>query len=159
MTQFILLTLTMALVYLALTANVEPSNLVMALGLGAAVTALLRLDRYQARWGRVPGAVWALIQYSAGLAIDILRSGIIVARIVLDPKLPIKPGVVAIPSEMPAWGTALSAHAITITPGEMVMEIGADGVMYTHCLDSEASAANATTGQAKRRALLEKMTP
>lgn len=157
MTQFLLITLTLALVYLGLTANLEPSNLVVALGLGAAVTALLRLDRYQARWARVPGALWALAQYLAGLAVDILRSGIIVARIVLDPNLPIKPGVVAIPSEMPAWGTALSAHAITITPGEMVMEIGSDGVMYTHCLDSETSGANAAAGQAKRRGLLERM--
>lgn len=157
MTQFILITVTMAMVYLALTANLEPSNLVVALGLGAAVTALLRLDRYPARWARVPGALWALVEYAAGLAVDVIRSGIVVARVVLDPKLPIKPGVVAIPSEMADWGTAISAHAITITPGEMVMEIGANGVMYTHCLDAESSGASAAAGQAKRRALLERM--
>jgi multicomponent Na+:H+ antiporter subunit E len=157
MLRFALVTLALALVYLGLTANFEPANVTIGLLLGAGVAAL----EYPRRGGldarRLPGAAWALLVYVARLAVDIIRSGLIVARIVLDPKLPIRPGIVAIRSGMGHWGTALSAHAITITPGEMVMEISEDGVMYTHCLDAESSGATAEKDQAERRALLEKI--
>lgn len=157
MLRFVLVTLALSLVYLGLTGNFEPSNVIIGLLLGAGVAALEypRHGRITAR--QLPGAAWALLVYLARLAVDIIRSGLIVARIVLDPKLPIRPGIVAIRSGMRHWGTAFSAHAITITPGEMVMEIGEDGVMYTHCLDAESSGATAEEEQAKRRALLEKI--
>lgn len=157
MLRFVLVTLALLLVYLSLTANFELSNLVVGLLLGAGVAALEHPKRGEVRLSRLPGATWALIVYLATLAADVIRSGVVVARIVLDPKLPIRPGVVAIRSGMGRWGTALSAHAITITPGEMVMEIGEDGVMYTHCLDAVASGESAEAGQAKRRRLLEKI--
>jgi multicomponent Na+:H+ antiporter subunit E len=90
------------------------------------------------------------------LRIDIVRNGIRVARIVLDPRLPIRPGIIAIPAGMKTeLGVALSAHAITVTPGEQVAEIGDDGVMYTHCLDAVTSAEGAEEAQRKRRAMLE----
>jgi multicomponent Na+:H+ antiporter subunit E len=157
MLRFVLVTLALMLVYLSLTANFEPSNLVVGLLLGAGVAALEYPKRGEVRLSQLPGAAWALLVYLATLAVDIIRSGIVVARIVLDPKLPIRPGVVAIRSGMGQWGTALSAHAITITPGEMVMEISEDGVMYTHCLDAVSGAESADEGQAKRRQLLEKI--
>ncbi len=154
MFRFVLVTLALSLVYLSLTANLELSNVIIGLLLGAGVAALEypRQGKLTAR--QLPGAARALLIYLASLAVDIIRSGIIVARIVLDPKLPIRPGVIAIRSEMGHWGTALSAHAITITPGEMVLEISEDGVMYTHCLDVVSSGEGAQTEQAKRRALL-----
>ena len=82
----------------------------------------------------------------------------IVARIVLDPKLPIQPGIVAIHSGCKSeLATALSAHAISITPGELVLGIDDKGVLYTHCLDATHAAQYATEAQALRRNLLSKI--
>lgn len=157
MLRFVVVTLGLMLVYLGLTANLEPANLAVGLLLGTGIALLEYPRRGGLEVRRLPGAIWSLPVHLVRLAVDIIRSGLIVARIVLDPKLPIRPGIVAIPSGMGRWGTALSAHAITITPGEMVLEISEDGVMYTHCLDAVSSGATAEEEQARRRALLEKI--
>lgn len=144
------------LLYLAVTANLEPSNLIVGLLIGLAIATLLKPLSQPLSLGRLPRALFNLARYTVWLAIDIIRNGIRVARIVLDPKLPIRPGIIAIPSGMKTeLGVALSAHAITVTPGEQVVEIGDDGTMYTHCLDVVSSAAGAEEAQRKRRAMLE----
>jgi multicomponent Na+:H+ antiporter subunit E len=146
------------LVYLALTMDLSVSNLVVALLIGIGVSLFIKPQRTFVPLSRLPQGIVMFIVYVALLALDVLRSGINVARIVLDPRLPIRPGVVAIKSGSKSeLGTALSAHAITITPGEMVIEIGDDGTMYTHCLDAVSSGAGADAAQSKRRAMLEKI--
>ncbi len=159
MSLSLLLAVALFLAYLALTANLQPANLVVGVVLGAMAAALLRPRGPALPWRRIPGALAGLAGYLGYLAIDILKCGIAVARIVLDPRLPIRPGVVAVRSHMREWGTALSAHAITITPGEMVLAIDDDGTMYVHCLDAEASGASADGAQANRRALLTRVFP
>jgi multicomponent Na+:H+ antiporter subunit E len=106
---------------------------------------------------RLPSALVALAVYVPRLIVDIIKCGITVAGFILDPKLPIRPGIVAVKSGGNDVVTALSAHAITITPGEQVLEIGDDGTMYTHCLDAVSSGAGADAAQTARRELLEKI--
>ncbi len=144
------------LIYLAITANLEPANLVVGLLVGVAIALILRPVSQPLSPRRLPAALFNLARYTVWLGIDIIRNGIRVARIVLDPKLPIRPGIIAIQAGMKSeLGVALSAHAITVTPGEQVVEIGEDGVMYTHCLDVVSSAEGAEEAQRKRRAMLE----
>jgi multicomponent Na+:H+ antiporter subunit E len=89
---------------------------------------------------------------------ELIVSGLQVAHIVLSPSLPIKPGIIAIPSGTDSdLATALSAHAITVTPGELVVEISDDGVMYTHVLDVTMSEAARLNAQEQRRNLLSKI--
>lgn len=146
------------LVYLALTMNLAINNIVVALLIGAGVALFIKPERTYVPLSRLPRGIVTFFVYVALLILDVIRSGINVARIVLDPRLPIRPGVVAIKSgSKTELGTALSAHAITITPGEMVIEIGDDGTMYTHCLDAVSSGAGADAAQAKRREMLEKI--
>lgn len=130
------------LVYLALTLNLELSNLVLggllAIGLGVLVrpTLFVHGAPQPQPWRRLPYMLWAVVRYLAFLAWDIWLSGLQVARLVLAPKLNLQPGIIAIPTQTKSeMAIALSAHAITITPGEMVLEISRDGVLYTHCLD------------------------
>ena len=151
-------TLLCLLIYLALTMNLAISNIVVGLLIGVGVALFIKPARTNVPLSRLPLGIVTFFVYVALLALDVVRSGINVARIVLDPKLPIRPGVVAIKSGTKSeLGTALSAHAITITPGEMVIEIGDDGTMYTHCLDAVSSGAGADAAQAKRREMLEKI--
>ncbi len=150
--------LILLVIYLALTGNLQASNIVLGALVAGAATLLLRPQPGRTDLRRLPVAAWAMIRYIAILASDVVRSGVGVARIVLDPKLPIRPGIVAIESGCQSeLATALSAHALTITPGEMVIGIAADGVMYTHCLDATHSAEYAAEAQAMRRDLLSKI--
>jgi multicomponent Na+:H+ antiporter subunit E len=146
------------LVYLALTMNLAINNIVVALLVGVGVALFIKPERTHVPLSRLPRGIVTFFVYVALLILDVIRSGINVARIVLDPRLPIRPGIVAIRSgSKTELGTALSAHAITITPGEMVIEIGDDGTMYTHCLDAVSSGPGADAAQAKRREMLEKI--
>jgi multicomponent Na+:H+ antiporter subunit E len=158
MMAYVRTTVIAMLIYLALTMNLEISNIVVALLIGIGVSLFIKPGHINVSISQLPRSIVTFFVYVVLLILDVIRSGINVARIVLDPKLPIRPGVVAIKSGTKnELGTALSAHAITITPGEMVIEIGDDGTMYTHCLDAVVSGAGADAAQAKRREMLEKI--
>jgi multicomponent Na+:H+ antiporter subunit E len=146
------------LVYLALTANLEPGNVVLGLLVATGLTLLMRPPRGTFELKRLPGAVVALGRYLFVVIVDAIKSGLVAARLVLDPALPVKPGIIAIPSDCDSeLATALSAHAITLAPGEMVVEIGRDGTMYAHALDATRAADYVEEAQALRRGLLRKI--
>ena len=144
--------------YLALTGNLQFSNIVVGVLVAGLVSLLLRPQRGRMAVRRIPGALWAMIRYIAILAADVVKSGIEVARIVLDPALPIRPGIVAIEAGCESeLAQALSAHALSITPGELVIGIDEAGTMYTHCLDATHAAEYAAEAQQMRRTLLSKI--
>jgi multicomponent Na+:H+ antiporter subunit E len=145
-------------VYLALTANLEMSNLVLGMLVAASLTLLVRPQRARIELRRLPEVTLALSRYLLLILSDMLRSGLAAARLILDPALPVKPGIVAIPSGCESeLATALSAHAISLAPGELVVEIGEDGTMYTHALDATQAAEYVTEAQRLRRELLGKI--
>jgi multicomponent Na+:H+ antiporter subunit E len=148
------------LVYLALTSDLSVSNLILGTLIAASVSFLIHPQQHEYNLRRLPAAILAMAQYIGILAVDVGKNGLQVARIVLTPSLPIEPGIIAIPSlcETEA-GTALSAHAITVSPGELVVEISEDGTMYTHCLDANNSEAKAAEAQQLRVNLLQKIFP
>lgn len=154
----LLIILSLLFVYLELSSNFEFSNIVLGLLIVTGITKLVRPRRRPSDWRRLPSATVALVRYAVILAYDLIASGVQVARIVLDPALPIKPGIVAIPSECESeLDAALSAHAITLTPGEMVIEMDEAGVMYTNCLDVTDAERYVVEAQNMRRDLLQKI--
>lgn len=143
------------LVYLGLTANLELSNLFLGFLLAVGITGLVQPERIKVDMRQMAIFLWSFIQYLAILVYDLLKSGITVARIVLSPSLPIRPGIVAIPTEMSNdWAIALNAHALTLTPGEMVVEIDKQGILYTHCLDATHAEKYILEAQTLRQKLL-----
>jgi multicomponent Na+:H+ antiporter subunit E len=156
--HYITTAVALLLVYLALTGNLQLSNLLVGALVAALVTILVRPARRSFEARRLPGALWATARYIALLAADVVKSGIGVARIVLDPKLPIRPGIIAVPSGCESeLALALSAHALSITPGELVLGIEDGGTLYTHCLDATHSAEVVADLQALRRDLLSQI--
>ncbi len=156
--RYLKVTLPLLAVYLLLTANLQASNILLGLLIAAGAATLVRPDSPPYDIRRLPGAAWALIRYLVILAADIIKSGLIVARIVLTPSLPIKPGIIAIPSHCKSdLAVALSAHAVTVTPGELVVEIGDDGVLYTHTLDASKADEYRAEAQQLRQDLLCKI--
>ena len=150
----------LTVVYLALTANLEPLNILLGLLVGLFVTFLLPASQTKFQPSYWPQFIWTLTRYIFYIAWDLIVSGVQVARIVISRDMKIEPGIIAIPSKTESdIATALSAHEITLTPGEFVVEIDEDGVMYTHVLDVPKSEKYAEEAQKERRDLLEKMIP
>jgi multisubunit Na+/H+ antiporter MnhE subunit len=147
-------------VYLALTANLELSNLVVGLLIALGLTGLLHPEPHRVDPRRLPAALWATLRYALVVVYDMVKGGLQVARITLDPKLPIHPGIIAIPSGTDSeLATALSADAITLSPGELVVEISRDGVMYTHTLECGHAVQYVEDAQRQRRDMLSKILP
>lgn len=70
---------------------------------------------------------------------EIVKSNVAVAKIILDPRLPIKPTIVSVDAShlLPATQATL-ANAITLTPGTVSVDIDR-GVIEVHCLTSDAA--------------------
>jgi multicomponent Na+:H+ antiporter subunit E len=72
------------------------------------------------------------------LIIEIIKANIMVAKIVLQPKIDIKPGIIAVPirTKTDAGITAL-ANTITLTPGTLTIDVSNDrSVLYVHAIDT-----------------------
>jgi multicomponent Na+:H+ antiporter subunit E len=156
--RYVKVMLPLWLLYLALTANMELSNLVLGALVAVLAAVLLRPAHQPSSLRHLPTALLALAKYIVVMLWELIVGGLQVARIVLSPSLPIKPGIIAIPAGTDSeLGTALSAHSIAVAPGEMVVEISDDGIMYTHVLDLTRSEAARLNAQAQRRDLLSKI--
>jgi len=150
----------LTLVYLALTSNLELSNIVVALLLATGVVVLVRPTPRPTTQRNFARSMVALIRYIINMIRDLIVSGIHMARLVLSPSLPIQPGIIAIPAETETdLGLALVTHAITLTPGELVVEIDDDHVMYTHALDATRAEAHVKEALELQRELLDDIFP
>jgi multicomponent Na+:H+ antiporter subunit E len=150
--------LPLTLLYIALTANPEPLNWLLGALLATGITALLRPDPAPIAWRNLPSAFFAAGQFVLSLLADLVVSSLQVARLLLQRQLQLRQGVLALSTGSPEETvTVLSAQAITLTPGEMVIEIDEDGVMYVHSLDVVASAETEPDAQARRVRQLERI--
>lgn len=155
--RFMQMIIPLWVLYLLLTVNLEISNLIVGLLVAGSIALLLQPSQRKMNWRTLPDALLATVQYILILLWDLALSGVQVARIILLNQ-PINPGIIAIPSGCDSeLGTALSAHAITVTPGEMVVEISNDGTMYTHCLEVEKAADYMARAQEMRLRLLQRI--
>jgi len=71
---------------------------------------------------------------------EMIKANIHVAWIVIQPKRPIKPGIIKIRSTL-TKDTALTilANSITLTPGTFTVDINPDNKeMYIHCIDVQS---------------------
>lgn len=150
--------LTLLLIYLAIGGNLTLANVVLGLLLAGASALLIRPQSRRPDWRRLPGAVVALGRYLLLLAWELAVSGIQVARLVFSRKPALQPGIVAIPSDCRSeLAQALSMHAISLTPGELVVTAGEDGVLYTHVLDVSRASEQVASAQRLRQDLLRKI--
>lgn len=160
MSVSLILALPLAVTWMLVTGYVSLDSLFVGLVIGVALAFLTRSDARTTAWRGLPDQALALIIYTLRLFRDIWLSSVDVAKRVLHPKLPMNPGIIAVPtldareSDVIA---AFSAHGITITPGELVVDFDGKHTMYVHCLDVEASTRNAQAGQINRLRLLNRI--
>ena len=90
-----------------------------------------------------------LPRYWAWLLVEMVKSSIDVAKIVLNPKLPISPSIIDIQAQPKGKiGQAILGNAITLSPGTMTIDVY-DGNLKIHCLtrDTEKSLLNGDANQ------------
>jgi multicomponent Na+:H+ antiporter subunit E len=148
----------LTLLYIALTSNIEPLNWIVGVLIALVVVALIRPNPTPIRWRTLPRASGFALLFTLTLLWDLIISGLKVAWLVLQRNPDIQQGIVAIPDATDKqWITTLSAEAITLTPGESVVEIGTDGTLYTHTLNVDKTLAESVAAQAKRARQLEEI--
>jgi multicomponent Na+:H+ antiporter subunit E len=111
-------------------------SLLMAVG-SAALVAWLNVER-QALTDVLP-ATARLVPYTAWLLKEIVVANIQVARVILDPRLPIDPVLLRLPTPL-ASDVALTTlgNSITLTPGTITLE--AEGsTLVVHALTRQAA--------------------
>lgn len=80
--------------------------------------------------------------YWPWLTMEIAKSALKVARVIVDPKLPIRPQFVrAKASQLGAVGIATHANSITLTPGTITVEVNRrEHELLVHALTEESAA-------------------
>jgi multicomponent Na+:H+ antiporter subunit E len=79
----------------------------------------------------------SLIRYFMKLAIEIMKASIAVAKIIIQPKINIKPGIISVPIRVKTdLGITTLANTITLTPGTLTVDVSDDrSTLYVHCID------------------------
>lgn len=97
-----------------------------------------------------PRQVLALLRYLGVFGVEVLRSAAHVARVVLDPRLPIRPRLVVCETRLRSEAARVAfAQSLTLTPGTLTIDMNG-GTFLVHCLD-EASAAQLLDGTLEAR--------
>lgn len=146
--------------YLLITADFSLLNIAVSLVVGFVISLIYRPQLGLLNIRNFPLAVWSMFRYILVLFADLIKSGLQVAWILLQSELPIRPGIITISANCESeLANALSAHSISLTPGEIVVEMDEHGKMYTHVLDITDADEYAEEAQEIRRNLLRNIFP
>lgn len=142
----------MALLWMIFAGQLSLEGFIVGFIFGFGILVLIRsntsfdADNEPMKISRIPSQIIGLIVYIVRLSIDVFLSGLDVAGKILQPRMPIDPAVQIISTQDDsnnALISALSAHSITITPGELVIDYAVDEdgntTMLVHTLDKNSS--------------------
>ena len=110
----------------------------IGVGLIAAVLVAWTMGETQSnkirRWLNPVRYFWAIV-YLFVLAAYIVKANFEVASSVVDPRMPISPGIVKVKTALcdPAARTVLG-NSITLCPGTLTLDIWENGTMMIHCI-------------------------
>ncbi len=147
-------TLTTALMLIAVwllwSGHVEP--LLLAFGFLSVMGVLAithRMDRFSGSGtDEYPGI--RLLAYIPWLLWQIFKSNVDIARIILNPRLPLSPRLVRVQaSQRTVVGKVIYANSITLTPGTISLDLR-EGEILVHALTAD-SAAGVESGEMDRR--------
>ena len=131
----VILFATLMLFWLMLVNSLAPDTLLIG-ALVSLIIALLYRDGLsfftEFRW--TPKAILAGIAYYAYFFRQLVRSNLRLAAIVVDPALPIEPGILKIRTGLESrMGRLMLANSITLTPGTLTVEVEGEW-LYVHCV-------------------------
>ena len=152
----LVMALPLALGWTIYTAQPTPGNFLLGYVVSLVAVGATSFSGESFRLKNPPRQLYHLIAYTFYMGGEVLLAGIGVARIILSPSLPIKPGMSRVDTqdrERSELISAASAHGITITPGELVVDFDESGdcvAMIVHSLNIDESAPKLDADQATR---------
>ncbi|GAB4544830.1 MAG: Na+/H+ antiporter subunit E [Anaerolineae bacterium] len=152
LTYLISVSVFFGLAWIGITARAELGAFAVGFTVSLVVLMLVGSPPHRAKPTNLPRQVLLLVRYIAASFWEITVSSFDVASRILRREMRLKPGVVAIPTfdeHQDDLTAALSAHAITITPGQLCVDYEGNQTMYIHCLDVDT--ADAAIQQQKTR--------
>ena len=153
----ILLTVSLAGLWLALSGHF--TGLLLSIGALCVVLCVWIAARMEVFDAEVHPAQFHILPgllYLLWLAREVVMSAVDVSKRVLDPQLPISPRALTLPlSQRTELGRVLYANSITLTPGTVSIDLGADFVRV-HALTEEGAQALIDGEMDRRVAALER---
>ncbi len=152
--------LPISLLWVAVTGRVEWGSLLVGYIIGVITLSVLSVLGIRFNQRFTPRQVISLLRYSALLFWNALVSSVQVALMLLRPKIELKTGIIALQTgdhSADQYLAALSAHGLNMTPGELVIDFGDDGMLFVHCLNLETSRPHLEAEQVKRLRLLREI--
>jgi len=93
---------------------------------------------------------WGLVGYLPWLFVRVLKSGLHLSRLILDPALPIAPRLIQHQSALESDGeVVILGNSITLTPGTITVEVSS-GELVVHTID-DLSSRDLTDGTFERK--------
>lgn len=126
--------------WLAVSASLAPADLVLGLLLSLFLGAWSVRFLWEGEAPRLSAReVAALLRRMPGFGFQVLLAALHVARVVLDPGLPIRPRLVTCRTNLRRpLSRVVFAQAVTLTPGTLTVAMQG-GVFLLHCLDLESA--------------------
>ncbi len=126
-----LLNLLLAIAWSALTGRFEPVDLLFGFVLGYAVLwAAYRSPQPHRYFVRFP----KIIEFALFFLRELTKANLRMAATILSPRMPLRPGVVAVPIELQSQAAVvILANMISLTPGTLTLDISSDRkTLYIH---------------------------
>lgn len=121
------------LIWVMLTSSLEPVSIVVGLLLAAGLSIVF--GKNSMVFGKLrftPRMFWYTFLYLAVFGWEMIKSNIRVALLVINPKLPINPGIIKVKTKLKSpMGRMILANSITLTPGTLTIDI-IDDTFYIH---------------------------
>ena len=117
-----IMALPLAIGWTIYTAQPTPGNFLLGYVFSISVLVATGLRGESLRLRNAPRQLYNLVAYTVYLATEVLSAGIKVSVVILTPSLPINPGISTVNTQDNTENeliSAISAHGITITPGEL----------------------------------------
>jgi multicomponent Na+:H+ antiporter subunit E len=157
-----IMALPLAIGWTIYTAQPTAGNFVLGYVFSVSVLGATGLRGENVKLKNAPRQLFNLVHYTLYLATEVLSAGVKVSRVILMPSLPINPSETRVNTQDKSKNeliSAISAHGITITPGELVVdfeETSEDGVrMIVHSLNIDTSGQSLDEDQRKRLARIK----
>lgn len=160
--KVLIMALPLAIGWTIYTAQPTPGNILLGYLFSVSVLTATGIRGDSIRLRNAPRQLYNLFAYTLYLASEVFSAGIKVSRLILLPSLPINPGISSVNTQDATKNeliSAVSAHGITITPGELVVdfeETRKEGVtMIVHSLNLDTSGQSLDEDQSRRLARIK----
>lgn len=160
MLQSLSVALPISVLWVLVTGRISIGSVFVGLLIGLAGVLALRKIGVRPRRVITLDQVVATLQYAALLTWNAIVSSVQVTMLILSPRLDLRTGIVALRTGDTSPDqklSAISAHSINMTPGQLVIDFDDRGTLFVHCIDFETTQRTLEAEQDRRMRFLRRI--